>query len=229
MKEWIPLLTKLVWPVIIFILILTYKSEVKEVYSMVLKRIKEGGKVSIAGVFELGEIATKTEIKDLSLNNLSIEGGEGVTKDSLFELERLQKQIESNPKKIINTLIIHNKIQNYSVSLLKKYISTLSLSYVVFLQQSGFIGWMNSGAFVVQLPSEDQDQFIKYDRLRVFKGITDYYIKPTASTKQVLEKMQELHIDSIPVVDENKQWLFFANREEILARLMTTILLAKEE
>jgi CBS domain-containing protein len=86
---------------------------------------------------------------------------------------------------------------------------------------------MNSGAFVVQLPSEAQ--VIEYDRLREFKGINDYYIKPTASTKQVLEKMQELHIDSIPVVDENKQWLFFANREEILARLMTTILLAKEE
>ena len=57
----------------------------------------------------------------------------------------------------------------------------------------------------------------------------EYYIKPTASTKQVLEKMQELHIDSMPVVDENKQWKFFANREEILARLMTTILLAKGE
>jgi hypothetical protein len=227
MKEWIPLLTKLVWPVIIFILILAYQSEVNEVYSIVLKRIKEGGKVSIAGVFELGEIATKTEIKDLSLNNLSIEGGKGVTKGSPVELEKLQKQIESNPKKIINTLIIHDEIQNYSASLLKKYISTLSLSYVVFLQQSGFIGWMNSGAFVVQLPSEAQ--VIEYDRLREFKGINDYYIKPTASTKQVLEKMQELHIDSIPVVDENKQWLFFANREEILARLMTTILLAKEK
>lgn len=37
MKEWIPLFTKLVWPVIIFILILTYKSEVKEVYSIMLK------------------------------------------------------------------------------------------------------------------------------------------------------------------------------------------------
>ena len=229
MKDWIPLLTKLVWPVIIFILLVTYKSEVKEVYSMVLKRIEEGGKVSIAGVLELGEIATKTEIKDLSLNNLSIEGGEGVTKESMLKLEKLQDQIESNPKKIINTLIIDDKIRRYSVDLLKKYISTLSLSYVVFQEQSKFIGWMNSGAFVVQLPSEDQNQFINYGELKAFKGMNEYYIKPTASTKQVLEKMQELHIDSMPVVDENKQWKFFANREEILARLMTTILLAKGE
>ena len=229
MKDWIPLLTKLVWPVIIFILLVTYKSEVKEVYSMMLKRIEEGGKVSIAGVLELGEIATKTEIKDLSLNNLSIEGGEGVTKESMVELENLQEQIGSNPKKIINTLIINDRIQRYSVSLLKKYISTLSLSYVVFLQHSEFIGWMNSGAFVIQLPSEDQDQIVRYDSLRAFKGMNSYYVHPTASTKQVLEKMQELHIDSIPVVDDHKQWLFFANREEILARLMTNILLAKGE
>jgi hypothetical protein len=229
MKDWIPLLTKLVWPAIIAILLIAYKSEVKDVYSMILERIKEGGKVSIAGVLELGEIATKTEIKDLSLNNLSIEGGGGVTKDSSHELTKLQKQIENNPKKVINTLIIDDKIQYYSVSLLKQYISTLSLTYVVFLQQTKFIGWMNSGAFVVQLPPEDRDNFIKYDSLTAFNGINDYYIRPTASTKEVLEKMQELHIGSIPVVDENRQWLFFANREEILARLMTTILLSKNE
>jgi len=41
--------------------------------------------------------------------------------------------------------------------------------------------------------------------------------------------MQELHFDSIPVVDIDKRWLFFANRGEILARLMTTIILEKQE
>jgi CBS domain-containing protein len=61
------------------------------------------------------------------------------------------------------------------------------------------------------------------------KGIRKYYVEPGTSAKEVLEKMQELHIDSIPVVDENKRWLFFANRGEILANLMTSILLSKEE
>jgi hypothetical protein len=43
--------------------------------------------------------------------------------------------------------------------------------------------------------------------------------------RQVLEKMQEFHLDSLPVVDSGGKWLFFANREEILARLMTTIII----
>jgi hypothetical protein len=40
--------------------------------------------------------------------------------------------------------------------------------------------------------------------------------------------MQELHTESIPVVDADQRWMFFANRGEILARLMTAIIVDKE-
>ena len=58
-------------------------------------------------------------------------------------------------------------------------------------------------------------------------GIQKVSVKPNDAAKHVLEKMQSLHMDSIPVVGEDKHWLFFANRGEILARLMTSIILEK--
>ena len=71
MKDWIPLINKLVWPFLIGVLLVVFQGETREIYKTTLDRIKKGGTVKV-GFFELGAIATKTEIKDLSLNNLSI-------------------------------------------------------------------------------------------------------------------------------------------------------------
>jgi CBS-domain-containing membrane protein len=224
MKDWIPLINKLVWPVIIGVSLLIFHKE-----------MKSGGSIEIGGLFKLGEKATETEIKDLSLNNISIEGiggAEGVVrKGSQSSLDRIQEELANSPEKIINTLLVTDDIEIYSVALLKEYVSTLStlgLHYVVFQERSKFVGWMTSDLFVAQLPPEIKT--VRYTELRAMKGIRKYYVEPGTSAKEVLEKMQELHIDSIPVVDENKRrWLFFANRGEILANLMTSILFSKEE
>jgi hypothetical protein len=55
-------------------------------------------------------------------------------------------------------------------------------------------------------------------------GIRKESVQSSATAKDALQLMQELHIDSVPVLDSIDRWLFFANREEILARLMTSIL-----
>jgi CBS domain-containing protein len=233
MKDWIPLINKLVWPVIIGVLLLLFHKELNEVYTVALERLKSGGSIEIGGFLKLGEKATETEIKDLSLNNISIEGiggAEGVVrKGSQSSLDRIQEELANAPEKIINTLLITDDIEIYSVTLLKEYVSTLGLHYVVFQERGKFVGWMTADLFVAQLPSEIEDREVRYAALRTMKGIRKYYVEPGTSAKEVLVKMQELHIDSIPVVDENKRWLFFANRGEILANLMTSILLSKEE
>lgn len=116
----------------------------------------------------------------------------------------------------------------YSVDLLKQYISTLGLRFVVFQRSGKFDGWISSSTFVAQLP-EDKDT-VDYNELRRrIIGVNEQTVLPNDSAKEVLGKMQELHFDSIPVVDIDKRWLFFANRGEILARLMTTIILEKQE
>ncbi|MFQ5822551.1 MAG: hypothetical protein ACE5JB_00685 [bacterium] len=231
MKDWIPLINKLVWPVILGILLLIFRSEVSEIYTVSLDRIKSGGSFEIGGFLKLGETATKTEIRELSFDNLSIAGiggAEGVVrKGSRSALLKLQADLAKSPTKTINTLLLLDDIQNYSVKLLKEYISTLGLHFVVIQQRNKFVGWMNSASFVAQLPSHLDK--VRFDELKNMSGVSKHSVGPGTTAKEVLEEMQKLHLDSLPVVDDTGKWLFFTNRGEILARLMTSIILSKEE
>jgi hypothetical protein len=150
-----------------------------------------------------------------------------VRKGSRSALAKLQDELESSPNKTINTLLVTDEIRSYSVKLLKEYVGTLGLRYVVFQQNNKFAGWMNSGPFVAQLPSNPA--IIPFATLTNMKGISKHSVKPGESAKDVLAKMQELHFDSIPVVDENMRWQFFANRGEVLAHLMSSLILADKE
>jgi CBS domain-containing protein len=92
---------------------------------------------------------------------------------------------------------------------------------------------MQSSTFVAQLPKPDErtgpDIYLEYGELKSQTiGLNMESVTPESSAKQVLAKMQDLHIDSIPVVNADGAWLFFANREEILASLISKIILEKE-
>ena len=231
LNNWIPLITKLVWPFFTVLLLIIFHNQVTEIYTVLLSSVKAGRSVEIGGFIKLGEAATQTEIGDLSHNDISIEGIGGsagvVRKSSSSHLRNLQRELRENPQISINTLLVPDHI-TYSVELLKQYIGTLGLRFVVFQRGYKFDGWISSSTFVAQLP-EDVGT-VDYNTLRRnIIGVNDQTVLPTESAKDVLEKMQQLHLDSIPVVDSDKRWLFFANRGEILARLMTTIILEKGE
>lgn len=226
-NNWIPLLTKLVWPVIIIIALIIFNKQVSEVYILVMKSIKEGRNVEIGGFLKLGEAASTTEIGTITRDEIPIEslgGGTGVVrKGSGNHLQNIQQELEENPNKIINTLTLPDNI-GYSTDMIKQYISTLGLKYAVFLKNNKFDGWMMASNLAAQLP--DNDERKSYNGLKNdLAGIKNSKSDPTDSAKEVLAKMQELHIESLPVVGDDGQWLFFANREEILASLMTTLLL----
>jgi CBS domain-containing protein len=228
--NWIPLISKLVWPFFIVILLLVFNQQVTNIYDVVLDSIKSGRSVEIGGFFKLGEAANQTQIADLSHDDISIKGIGGpmgvIRKGSSSHLIKLQQELRDNPLKTINTLLLPDRI-TYSVDLLKQYITTLGLRFVVFQQSGKFDGWIPASTFVAQLP-EDRDT-VEYAVLRDrIIGISKQTVSPNDSAKKVLGKMQELHIDFIPVVDTDQRWLFFANRGEILARLMTTIILEKQ-
>jgi len=227
LSDWIPLITKLVWPFFTVILLLIFHQEVSDVYSVVLKSMKAGRSVEIGGFLKLGEAASNTEIGALSHEEISIKGigGSGgvARKGGRSDLAKLQDELRENPSKKINTLLLPDGIR-YSVDLLKQYVGTLGLRFVLFQQRGKFDGWMPASTFVAQLP--EREEHVGYSELkRRLIGVRRESVSPEGSAKQVLAEMQKLHIDSIPVVDADGYWLFFASREEILASLMSTIIL----
>ena len=70
LSDWIPLIGKLVWPVITVILLLIFHNQVREVYSVVMTGIKSGRSVEIGGFLKLGEAASDTKIETLSHDGL---------------------------------------------------------------------------------------------------------------------------------------------------------------
>ena len=226
-KDWIPLVNKLVWPFFIVILLLVFQSQVREIYKVLLDSMKAGRSIKVGGFLELGELAKDTKISQLSLDNISIEavgGSEGVIrKGSVSYLEKLQEELRQNPSRRIDTLLITDDI-SYSPDLIGKYIGTLGLRFVVFQKRDKFDGWISSTTFVAQLSG--QEGMLSYTDLRSgIIGIRKDSVQATATAKEVLKMMQEMHVDSVPVLDADGRWLFFANREEILARLMSSIII----
>lgn len=227
--RWVPLLTKLVWPLFILVMLWVFQAQVRELYGVVVSGIKSGRAVEIAGLLKLGEAASRTAIGELSLPDLPVArvgtSSGVVRKGGSAQLEAIQQELEDNPGRSIDTLLVPDGI-TYSIPLLKEYIGTLGLRYVVFQHDGRFDGWLPAGPFVAQLPEGRQS--IGYDELRatVF-GVSPESVEPTASTREVLERMQALHLDSLPVVDAEGRWLSFANRGEILSQLLSALLLEK--
>lgn len=224
---WVPLLTKLVWPIIIAVALIVFNKQVGEVYTVVMQSVKEGRAVEFGGFLKLGEAASNIEIGDISKAEISIGsiGGSGgvVRKGSDSRLRIIQQELEENPNKAINTLLLMDNI-TYSTQLIKDYVSTLGLKYAVFLKNGKFDGWINTNTLIAQLPKYDET--LNYNGLKNnLVGIRQHKVAPTDSAKEVLSKMQELHLESLPVVNKNDTWLFFTNQGEILSQLMTTLML----
>ena len=207
-----------------------FYNQVRDIYDIVKKGVESGRSVEFGGFLKLGAAASTTTIETLSHAELSIKGVGGAggvaRKGSVSQLQALQRDLRNNPHKSINTLLLPDNVP-FSVSLMKQYISTLGLRFVVYQKDDQFDGWISASSFVAQLP-EDSDQVAYADLRRLIIGIDTQIARPGDSAKAVLTQMQELHVDSIPVVDADHRWLFFANRGEILARLMTAIIVDEE-
>lgn len=229
LHQWIPLITKLVWPFFIIIALFVFHKQVSEIYTIFLEGIKSGRSIEL-GFIKLGEAANTTEISDLSDKEISISGiggsSEVVSKGSISQLMKIQQALKKEPSKKVNTLLITDR-GHYTSEILREYISTLGTRFIIFQKRGKFDGWIAASTFVAQLPVREQD--IRYEALKsTIFGIQKERVYPTYSAKKVLQIMEELRTDSIPVVDKSEKWLFFANRGEILARLMTTIILEKK-
>jgi hypothetical protein len=239
LKEFVPLLTKLVWPIFIIIMLFIFMDEIQEFYSIAKKRIVGGASIKIAGFLELGQQAGATEITNLSLSNIPIEaiGGAANTaeKESLNALVKLREDLRKSPNKRVDTLKIDDT-KKYSPTLLKDYVSTLGMRYILFQHGGKFDGWIESGIFISQLPllfpgappDELDKAILNYNKIREeIAGISTQFVKSTDTAKKVLAKMQELHVDNLPIL-KGDQFLFFANRGEILSSLISSLIIEQK-
>jgi hypothetical protein len=235
-RDFMPLVEKLIWPVFIVIMILSFSREARDIYGILKQRLSEGASIKIGGFLELGEKASETEIGQLGFANLRIEaiGGpaEAVSKESFGALDRLRQEIKASPNRRIDTLRVDDgKI--YSTTLLKDYVSTLGVRFITFERGGNFDGWMDAGVFVSQLallrPGASAGELaqanLTYAEIRgQMAGISKEFALPTETAKQVLQRMQKLHLENLPIVKDNRL-VFFANRGEILSSLMTSYIL----
>jgi hypothetical protein len=237
-KSWFVLAAQLVWPIFIVVLILVFRSESAEIYNILKDRIKSGSALKV-GLFEIGEQASKTEISALVFPDLPVEaiGGpaEAVLKESGPALQRLQEALSKSPFRRVDTLIVDSGVI-YSPTLLKDYINTLGVKFIVFRKNKRFDGWIEAGLFLNQLisrlnmPSKQlKEVTIPYDELkRGIVGISQKAAQAKDSARRVLQVMQEAHTENLPVLD-SQEFKFFANRGEILANLISKFILKEKE
>ena len=232
LKDWIPFFSGLIWPVFIIIVLLVFKEQVTNVFTRIESAIGEGRSVEVGEWLKIGE---KTSIAELSSKrasevgqniDISIEsvGGyqEFVEKGSYVVLERLREQLRNSPTQRIDVLLVTSNKQ-YSTKLLSSYITTLGIRFVVFQNQNQFDGWIDSGLFNSQLPT-NQDDSKSYEQLRSeILGIRQNKVSPSDSAVEVLKAMDQANTENIAVV-ENNQFRFIANRENILSKLITATL-----
>lgn len=234
-KDWIPLFSKLVWPLFISLLILLFNDQVRGAFSQVIEAVAEGRSVQVGDWLKIGE---KTSIAELSAKkgseigqslDISVEsvGGyqEFVEKSSYSVLERIQSQLRESPGRRIDVLAVTSS-KRYSSELLKSYITTLGIRFVVFQKNGEFDGWLEAGLFNSQLPG--RDQLLSYATLRDhLLGVRTESVPSASSAIEVLKAMENVNAENIAVVDGG-QFRFIADRGSILSKLMTASLLKQD-
>lgn len=226
--EWMPVISRLVWPLFIALILLAFQSEVKEIY----KSVMEGGRgVKIAGIFELGEAANKTQVMELSDTSMTLRVDQitgsnraAIEKGTYAYLSQIKQQVKTDPAIKLDTLIV-KKGPTFYYPALKEYVGSLGLQYVVFLNRGKFEGWMDSSVFVAQLQGKET---VKYeDLISKIAGIKKYSVKSDDSVKVLLDKMDKYRSSSLPVVDKDNNWKFFVNRGDVIAKLITNMMFSQ--
>lgn len=227
-RDWIPLLQKLIWPLFIVILLFAFSKQLNELYRMATE---EGRSVEIAGWFKIGERVQNTEINSFASKDLSLEAVEGdeimVEKGSAHKLQQLQEKLRTKEIKSIDILKITSE-KAYYRKLLLKYVSSLGIKHIVFVRDGRYDGWMTASIFSGQLLTGTREVF-EYDDLRAFlAGIKTLSVEPAANTLDVLRLMEDSDEDNIAVV-ENEQFHYIINKQDILTTLVSGAILAGKE
>ena len=111
----------------------------------------------------------------------------------------------------------------YSGDILLTYISRLAPKFIIFRDDDVFDAWIDASLFAAQLMPH---QNYSYEMLRsTIHGLRKETISSGATARDALESMQKSHLDHLPAVDNNHRFQFMLSRDEILAKVITSIVL----
>jgi len=169
----------------------------------------------------------KADIATFATTNITLEAVSGqaavLEKGSTELLKQVRARLQlTKGARIDVILIVPGK--RYSGELLQRYISLLNARFVVF-QSSNLEGWMDASGFAAQLVPNRTYEY--GDFLRETVGVSHDITEKTSAAKAVLEKMQSAHLDNLAVVDANQRFQFMVNRQDILSKVVTSVVLAK--
>jgi CBS domain-containing protein len=112
----------------------------------------------------------------------------------------------------------------YSGDLLLAYISRLAPKFVIFRNADKLEAWIDTGLFAAQLNNHES---YPYERLvETIRGLRRESISKGATARDALDAMQKLHLDHLPAVDDGQRFQFMLSRDEILSKVVTSVVLA---
>jgi hypothetical protein len=225
--SWVPFFSELIWPLFFGILVFVFQKQIGTAYKEIINAIKEGRAVKFGNWIAIGERTTIGQLvgkkQDLEHRTYELtaidmsQNEEDVVKGSAQKLSQIQERVRLNPGMRITVLSITNNVSFYT-EMLKKYISTLGVRYVVFKNYGKFDGWIEASTFVAQLPPNTA---FSYQQLKShINGIVMDKIPVNENAIKILKKMEEKNLDSLAVL-ENEKFLFMVSRGLILSKLMT--------
>jgi hypothetical protein len=172
-------------------------------------------------------LTLKADIATFAPTNITLEAVSGpaaiVEKGSPELLDQARARLQSTKGARIDVILIVPG-KRYSGELLQRYISLLNARFVVF-QATRLEGWMDASGFAAQLiPSRiyGYDDFI-----RGTVGVSNDIADRASTARAVLEKMQTTHLDNIAVVDANGRFQFMVSRQDILSKVVTSVVLTQ--
>jgi hypothetical protein len=179
--------------------------------------------VSFAGAlsFELGAAVTSFQSNNLTINAV---GGpaEILEKGSLADLARAEIQ-RAGRVDLVGISADHQ----YSGDILLAYISRLAPKFVIFRNSDALDAWIDAGLFAAQLRPNDNYSYATL--VITIHGLRRESISDRATARDALDKMQELHLDHLPAVDDTHRFKFMLSRNDILAKVISSVVLSPQK
>lgn len=232
-KDWIPLFSSLITPIFIILLIVWFKSDVTDFLGIVKRAVGEQGRsLEIGDWIKIGERARTTEISNLNLGDISVSLSDHDYEEWVIEkgdeslIYKLREQSEEHGGKPVDVMILKEGIR-YSSVVLEKYVSLLGVKYIIFLENDSFESWVPAGLFMGQLRSRATYSYANLKRKII--GLREESAFPSSTASDVLQQMQTAKTDHIAIVTKNKKYMYMVSKQDILAKLISTMILQEPE
>lgn len=233
LKDWIPLISKLIYPFIALIVLFVYRVEINRFYSEKVMNENSDVSVEVAGfALEIKQKAGNTKVDELGFSSLGLkaisdnefsgssqeDADNYVTKSTHDELRHL---IQSNSEKVsLETLILVSG-KNFSSQLLHSYISRLGVKYVVFVDNGKYLGLIEAKLFESQLSLNTVTSF---DRLfSEMVGINEESLGESNTVLEILDVMNSKNLSELAITEQG-ELSYIVEREAIIAKLVASII-----